>query len=144
MTDRPLRLIGLMKKAGKIEPGSDRSSDAVRSGKARLLLLPSDASEATVRKAERLLTGRRTMMQTVPFSRNEIAEALGIGDCTMAVITDMGFAGKFMELLAAEDPDVYASAAEMIKEKEKKIIRRKKEKGPGETAHSNRNRRTHT
>ena len=51
MTDKALKLLGLMRPAGAIEIGADRAVEAVRAGKARALLLASDASETTLRKA---------------------------------------------------------------------------------------------
>ena len=43
MTDKPLKLLGLMRRAGAVEIGADRSTEAARAGKARVLLLASDA-----------------------------------------------------------------------------------------------------
>ena len=45
MTDKPLKLLGLMRRAGAVEIGADRSTEAARAGKARVLLL---ASEGTI------------------------------------------------------------------------------------------------
>ena len=61
MTDKALKLLGLMRPAGAIEIGADRAVDAVRAGKARALLLASDTSETALRKAGYALEGRSAL-----------------------------------------------------------------------------------
>ena len=92
MRDKALKLLGLMRVAGAIEIGADRAAEATAAGKTRLLLLASDAGENVLRKAEHALAGKRAIRLELPFTREELAGALGIGDCTMAAVTDMGFA----------------------------------------------------
>ena len=127
MTDKALKLLGLMRPAGAIEIGADRAVDAVRAGKARALLLASDTSETALRKAGYALEGRSALDLKLPFTREELSEALGVGDCTMAAITDMGFAAAFVKLLAAEDPERFADAAAVLKAKQDKMRRRRSE-----------------
>ena len=129
MTDKALKLLGLMRPAGAIEIGADRAVDAVRAGKARALLLASDTSETALRKAGYALEGRSALDLKLPFTREELSEALGVGDCTMAAITDMGFAAAFVKLLAAEDPERFADAAAVLEAKQDKMRRRRSEKG---------------
>ena len=51
MKDKALKMLGLMRPAGAIEIGADRAAEAARAGRASVLLLASDASETTLRKA---------------------------------------------------------------------------------------------
>ena len=44
MREKALKLLGLMRRANAIQPGEDRAGEAVQAGKARLLLLASDAA----------------------------------------------------------------------------------------------------
>ena len=142
MTDKALKLLGLMRPAGAIEIGTDRTAEAAAAGKVRVLLLASDASETAARKAAFALEGKRALDLKLPFTREELSDALGVGDCTMAAITDIGFAEAFVKLLAAEDPERFADAAAALTAKHEKMRRRRSEKGTKGHAKTNGTRRT--
>ena len=127
MREKTLKLLGLMRRANAIQPGEDRAGEAVQAGKARLLLLASDAADNARRRAENLVNGRRTLLLELPFDRAELGGALGLGSCAMAAVTDLGFAGKLTELLAGIDPARYAEAAAETARRSEKAQRRKKE-----------------
>ena len=142
MRDKALGLLGLMRRAGAIEPGADRSCETARSGKARLLVLASDVSENARAKAENALAGKSAPLVELPFTRDELSDALGIGDCTMAAITDMGFAEALMKQLSALDAARYAAPAAALSQKREKMLRRKTEKGRKGQGKTNGMRRT--
>ncbi len=142
MRDNTLKLLGLMRVAGAIEIGADRAGDCAAAGKARLLLLPSDAGQGAKNKAGRVLEGRNAIELELPFSRAELAGALGVGDCTMAAVTDMGFSLKLLEQLCAIEPERYAAPAAALKAKQEKMLRRKSEKGAKGHDKTNGKRRT--
>ena len=142
MTDKALKLLGLMRPAGAIEIGTDRAVEALRAGKARALLLCADTTQTAERKADYALEGKSALRLKLPFTREEMSEALGVGDCAMAAITDMGFAAAFVKLLAAEDAEGYADAAAMLAAKSEKMRRRRSEKGTKGHAKTNGTRRT--
>lgn len=129
MTDKALKMLGLMRRAGAIEIGADRSADAARAGKARILALASDAGENAAKKTEYALSGKNALKLELPFTRKELSEALGVGDCTMAVVTDLGFAEAFVKLLAEDDELKYSDAAQELERRHEKMQRRKREKG---------------
>ena len=97
MDDRAIGLIGLMRRAGAIEIGEDNSGSAVSAGKAKLLLTAADASENALRHAERFTQGRRVITVPLHYTRDELGKALGIGGCSMAAVTDIGFANALNE-----------------------------------------------
>ena len=142
MTDKALKLLGLMRPAGAIEIGTDRAAEAAAAGKVRVLLLASDASETAARKAAFALEGKRALDLKLPFTREELSDALGVGDCTMAAITDIGFAEAFVKLLAADDPERFAEAAAVLETRQEKMRRRRSEKGTKGHAKTNGTRRT--
>ena len=142
MTDKALKLLGLMRPAGAIEIGADRAAEAARAGKARVLVTASDISETAARKAAYALEGKSAPNLKLPFTREELSEALGVGDCTMAAVTDMGFAEALVRQLAAEDPESYAEAAAALAAKSAKMRRRRSEKGTKGHAKTNGTRRT--
>lgn len=142
MTDKALKLLGLMRPAGAIEIGTDRAAEAAHAGKARLLLLASDISETAARKAAYALEGKSAPALKLPFTREELSKALGVGDCAMAAVTDMGFAEALIRQLAAEDPESYAETAAALTAKSEKMRRRRSEKGTKGHAKTNGTRRT--
>ena len=87
MEDKTLGLLGLMRRARAVEPGTDGACDAVRDGKAKLLLLCADINDHARRKAENVSNGRRVLVQDVHYTRAELASALGLADCSMAAVT---------------------------------------------------------
>ena len=120
MDDRAIGLIGLMRRAGAIEIGEDNSGTAVSAGKAKLLLTAADASENALRHAERFTQGRRVITVPLHYTRDELGKALGIGGCSMAAVTDIGFANALMKALSEQKPDMYAQAAETIEQRQAK------------------------
>ena len=127
MKEKALKLLGLMRRANAIQPGEDRAGDAVQAGRAKLLLLSSDAADNARRRAEHLVTGRRAQLVELPFDRGKLGEALGLGSCSMAAVTDLGFAGALAELLADIDPERYTELAAETDRRRSKAQRRKKE-----------------
>ncbi len=127
MRDKALKLLGLMRRANAIQPGEDRAGEAMQAGKARMLLLASDAADNARRRAEHLVNGRRAPLVELPFDRAELGGALGLGGCSMAAVTDLGFAAALTKLLAELDGERYASLAEETERRRGKAERRKKE-----------------
>ena len=134
MTDRILGLLGLMRKASAICPGEDAASEAVLAGKARLLLLPADAPPRKIERADRYLEGRSCLKVMLPYPESCLSEAVGTGGCTMAAVTDMGFADALMQLLTGQDPLRYGNAAKKLHCRLDKQKRRKTEKPGGASA----------
>lgn len=129
MREKILGLLGLMRRASAISPGEDQSAEVVRAGKGKLLLLSSDISDNALRKAENLAAGRSVDLVPLPFDRTELGDSLGLGACSMAAVTDLGFADAFAKLLAAQWPEEFAELAERVRLRKEKAARRKLQKG---------------
>ena len=142
MEDKTLGLLGLMRRAGAIAIGMDNTADAVRAGKARLLLLSTDAAESARRKAEFLTNGRSVMTVELPCTREELAACLGVSGCAAAAVTDLGFANALMKALAAEDPERYGPIAQETERRCEKAARRRRETAQRRQAKRNEKRRT--
>ena len=127
MREKTLNLLGLMRKANAIAVGETNTGGAVRAGKAKLLLLASDASDNARSRARGFTHGRDVVTVTLPFTKDEIAAYVGVSSCAMAAITDIGFANAFMKSLAAAVPDGYDESAAEIQRRFEKADRRKKE-----------------
>ncbi len=126
MSEKLLNLLGLMRKAGAIEIGETNTGTACREGKGKVLILASDASENARHRAESFVNGRRTLLIELPFTKEEISEKLGVGGCSMAALTDLGFANAFVKGLAELMPEQYSTAAENMEKRQDKAVRRRK------------------
>jgi ribosomal protein L7Ae-like RNA K-turn-binding protein len=124
---RALNLLGMARKAGAIETGETNSGAAVHAGRARLLLLASDASENAAGRAEGYVSTRRVPLCRVPFTKDEISAITGKNGCSMAVLTDLGFAESFARALSAEFGEEYSSLGTQLGAKLEKAKRRRAE-----------------
>lgn len=97
VTANALGLLGLARKAGKLELGEDPVGAACRSRQVRLVLLASDAAENTAGKAQRLAGTAGVRCLRLPFSKEELGAALGRNSCAVLALTDEGFAKAFLE-----------------------------------------------
>ena len=97
MADKLLSLLGLAKRAGKLEPGFDAAVAAARSGKASLLLAAGDISEKTVKNLR--YEGDRAGVPTlrIQAGMEELGRACGVRAGVLAV-TDKGFSKAVQNL----------------------------------------------
>ncbi len=123
-----LNYIGIAKKAGAIEIGETDSGAACRSGRAKLLLLASDASDNARSRAENFVYGKKTQLLTVPFSKEQLSLQTGEHGCSMAAITDVGLAAVFLSALAEGDESFRQAAQLMDKKKDKALMRKREAK----------------
>lgn len=93
-----LQLLGLARRARKVETGVDLALAAVRSGKAKLVFCASDAGKNTIKKMTDKCQSYAVMC-SLDLTQIELSDAIGSKRSVVAV-TDTGFSKKFMELLA--------------------------------------------
>ena len=125
MTDKALKLIGLMRRANAIQIGETNTGITVRNGKAKLLLIAKDASENARHRAENFAAGRNVEIVCLPYLKEEISESVGLPGCSMAAVTDIGFANALMKILAAADADAYAGLSLSVEQRFNKAERRR-------------------
>lgn len=104
MNDKLLGLLGLMKRANALQVGEENTGRAVRAGKAKLILIASNASDNARKRAEGFLAGRSEIKVDLPFSKEDLSDALGTGLCALLCITDSGFADAFVSRISAYKP----------------------------------------
>ncbi|MEF9972005.1 MAG: 50S ribosomal protein L7 [Oscillospiraceae bacterium] len=121
-----LNYIGIARKAGSIAIGETNSGAAVRGGRAKVLLLASDASENARHRAENYVSNCKTPLITLPFTKEELSDATGVSGCSMAAFTDIGLAAVFISALAENEPSL-AETAELMTQKSAKALLRKRE-----------------
>lgn len=122
-----LSMIGLAKKAGRIEVGEEPVGAAARAKKARLILLAADAAPASARRAASFAETGGTILLTVPAEKDALGSCLGRTSVAMAAITDIGFAEAIVKKLAALDGAAYGAAAEHLAVKVKRARERRQE-----------------
>ena len=126
--DPVLHLLGLAKKAGRLEIGEEPVGAVCRAHHARLVLLASDAAPNTRRRAAHFGEAGNVLFLELPYTKAELGFLLGRGSCAMLALTDAGFAASILEKLAARDPDRYGPAARQLREKADRMLQRQREK----------------
>ena len=126
---KALNYLGIARMSGNIEIGEDNSKELVKAGKARLLLVASDTSDAAKRRAEGYVYGFSTPLAELPFTKAEISQQVGKPGCSMAAVRDLGLAASMAEALASEYGQRYEPLAAELREKLQKIRTRKVTKG---------------
>lgn len=121
-TDRLLGLLGLARRAGKLEIGEALTAETVAAGKARAIFLAGDTGEATRRKV--LRHGERVPVFTVPHDKETLGASLGFPGCAVCCLTDVGMARAAADQLAPLS-EANAAAAARVAEKEARIASRK-------------------
>ena len=107
MMDPILSMIGICRKAGRIEAGEEPVDAAVRARDARLLLLAADAADNTARRCAHFAEVGQCLWLRIPESKYELGRALGRGSCAVLAITDTGLALAVAQRLAEHDPAKY-------------------------------------
>ena len=116
-------LIGLARKAGKVEVGEEAVSVAARHHKARVILFASDAADNTLRRQESL--GEQGSCPTVilPLTKAELGGSVGRNACALLAITDIGLAAAVLKKLPQEE---YGDMTGRLERRAEKTYRRRK------------------
>lgn len=125
--DPILHLLGLAKKAGRLEIGEEPVGAVCRSRQARLILLAADAAPNTRRRCAHFGEAGNVLWLELPFDKAELGFVLGRTSCAMLALTDAGFSAAVTEKLAARAPEKYGPAAEKLRAKADKMLQRQKE-----------------
>lgn len=115
-------LLGIARKAGRLELGEESVSSAAKAHKARAILLAADAGERTRRHAESLVTGNCPLLP-VPLTKAELGSAAGRGPCAILALTDVGLANAAARKLKDLAPEV----RQHLEHKAAKTLRRRRE-----------------
>ena len=124
---RALGYLSIAKKAGMLETGEENSGTEIRAGKAKLLVLASDASDNALRRATGFVNETNVPLLRVPFSKEDISSSVGKNGCSMLVFRDIGLAYSFVSALAGEYGQEYAPLADEMRRRSEKSAQRQKE-----------------
>lgn len=123
-----LHLLGLAKRAGKLEIGEEPVGAVARAKRAKLILLASDTPANTNRRAATFGQIGNVLQLQLPFTKEEIGLSLGRNSIAMLALTDAGFAGAIGDKLALIDAEKYGSASLQLRAKADRTLARQKEK----------------
>ena len=134
MSNAILSLIGLCKKAGRLEVGEEPVGAAARARHARLLLVASDAAANTRRRCAHFAEAGAVPWAELPFTKEELGGTVGRSSCALAAVTDIGFASSLAAKLSALNPERYGDLAAALDVKAQKALQRQKEQRQHERA----------
>ncbi len=123
-----LHLLGLAKKAGRLQVGEEPAGSLCRARKAKLLLLAADAAGNTARRAEHFAQAGNVPLVQLPCSKQELGEAVGRSSCALVALSDAGMAASLLNKLAQADPERYGQAAQTAQIRAEKVRQRQREK----------------
>ena len=91
----PWALLGLARRAGAVQVGTERVREALRLGEARLIIVAVDAAPGQRRKVEALAVAREIPVLVGP-EREKLGGMLGVFELSAVAVTD----ARFAELLS--------------------------------------------
>ena len=123
--DRALNFLALGKKARLVELGEEPVGAITRAGKGYLVVVASDASDHTWRRAKSFVAGTEQQCIRVSFTKDELGFVVGRTSLAIAAFTDAAMATSFIKAL----PDVakHTAALTVLEEKAAKLKQRKSE-----------------
>ena len=103
--DPILHMLGLARKAGRLEIGEEPVGAACRARQAKLVLLACDAAPNTRRRCAHFGQAGDVLWLELPFSKEELGSCFSRSSCAMLALTDAGFAASVCSKLEARDPE---------------------------------------
>lgn len=97
MRDPILNLLGLITKAGKLVNGEERTVEAIRNKKAKVVFIAEDAGTSTFKK----ITDKAAFYEVYlikNYNKRELSIATGSENRVVLAVTDKGFANKCIDL----------------------------------------------
>ena len=123
--DKALNYMALARKAGRIELGEEPVGAAARADHARLVIVASDASDHTWRRAKSFVAGTQQQCIKVPFDKDQMGQAIGRTALAIAAFTDPALALAFVKALG--QPEKYDSVLESLDDRTRRIRQHQQE-----------------
>ena len=123
--DKALNYLSLARKAGLAELGEEPVGDITRAGKGYAVVVASDASDHTWRRAKSYCAGTEQQCIRLPYTKEELGVAVGRSSLAIAAITDAAMALAMVQSLP--EPGKYQAAITVLEQKTKKLQKRRQE-----------------
>ena len=115
----------LARKAGAAELGEEPVGAAARAQYARLVVVASDASDHTWRRALSFVAGTTQITLRVPFTKDQLGFTIGRKELAIAAFTDPALALAFVKALG--QPEKHAQVLEALENRTRRVQQRQKE-----------------
>ena len=125
MDNRALKYLALAKKGRLVELGEEPVGAITRAIKGRLVIVASDASDHTWRRAKSFVAGTEQQCIRVPFTKEELGFVVGRTSLAIAAFTDAALALAFVKALP--NSEKFAEVSEKLDVKSQKLRQRKDE-----------------
>ena len=79
--DNVLHLLGIARKAGRVEVGEEPVGASARARQARLILVASDAADNSARRAAHFAQAGKAPWFRVPYTKGELGGTVGRASC---------------------------------------------------------------
>lgn len=123
--DKALNYMALARKARLIEVGEEPVGAVARAQKARLVVVASDATDHTWRRAQSFVAGTEQICLKVPYNKDQLGEAVGRTSLAMAAFTDPALALAFVKAL--EQPEKHKDILASLERRTQRVQQRQKE-----------------
>ena len=123
--DKALNYMALARKGGRIELGEEPVGAAARAQHARLVVVASDASDHTWRRAKSFVAGTTQECIRVDYTKDDLGAAIGRQELAIAALTDPAMALAFCKALP--DPTRYAETMAALDKRSQRIAQRRRE-----------------
>ena len=126
LLDKALNYMALARKAGRTELGEEPVGAAARAQHGYLVVVASDASDHTWRRALSFVSGTEQQCVRVPFTKDQMGQSIGRTSLAVAAFTDPALALAFVKALPQTERTVMA--AENLAKRTARIRQRQNEK----------------
>ena len=123
--DKALNYLALARKGGMAELGEEPVGAITRAGKGYLVLVASDASDHTWRRAKSFVAGTEQQCIRVKYTKDELGFVIGRTSLAIAAITDVQLALAMANALG--EPEKYKAVIEVLTQKAQKAKKRQAE-----------------
>ena len=123
--DKALNYLALAKKGRLAELGEEPVGAITRTGKGYLVIVASDASDHTWRRAKSFVAGTNQQCIRVKFTKDELGFVVGRTSLAIAAITDCSLALALVNALG--EPEKYAETIGALTDKSQKLKKRQNE-----------------
>lgn len=123
--DKALNYLSLARKAGRIELGEEPAGAAARAQHARLVIVALDAGDHTWRRAKSFVAGTAQLCIKVPYTKDELGQAIGRTSLAIAALTDPALALAFVKALP--QPEKYSEEQKALELRSQRVRQRQQE-----------------
>ena len=123
--DKVLNYLALARKGGRAELGEEPVGAAARALHAHLIIVASDASDHTWRRAKSFAAGTDQQCVRLPYTKDEMGFAIGRTALAIAAITDVQLALAMVSALG--EPEKHKAVIEVLTLKSEKLKKRQAE-----------------